>query len=84
MVQRRRLISVLLLVALGIGGLWYLQPWRPRVEVGGIKINPHAALDPNKNYTVIVWDWELPPFMERDHPCSGGPRRRTRMYGPVS
>jgi hypothetical protein len=60
MVQRRRLISVLLLVALGIGGLWYLQPWRPRVEVGGIKINPHAALDPNKNYTVVVWDWELP------------------------
>jgi hypothetical protein len=60
MSRRRRLINALILVALGIGGIWFWQPWRPRVEVGGISINPLAEINPDKTYTVVVWDWELP------------------------
>ncbi|HHW10749.1 MAG TPA: carbohydrate ABC transporter substrate-binding protein [Firmicutes bacterium] len=53
-------IFICALLAAGTGLLIWWQPWVPRIWVGDVKINPHADIDEDKNYTVTLWESSAP------------------------
>jgi len=61
------LLGLTSLVALAlILAIW--RPWLPQVVVGDMRINHRAKLADGKQYTVVVWDYELPlPWSELSH-----------------
>lgn len=57
------IISLALVIILVI---W--RPWLPWLEVGDVRINPKASVNPRKTYEVVVWDYEMPlPWSRMTH-----------------
>jgi maltose-binding protein MalE len=60
--KRTRPTALLLVVVSALVGMTLMvwRPWEPRLEVGGVRINPKAEIRTDKSYNVVVWDYELP------------------------
>lgn len=67
MAHRRWIILALASVLLGTGA-WFGWTYFTGVEVGNVRINPYAKIDPAQTYRVVVWDYEVPlPWSNVSH-----------------
>lgn len=61
MLRRLKQVAAVAAALIILGGAYAYWSFQQRlVQVGDVKIDPNASIDPERPYTLVVWDHEIP------------------------